>query len=91
MENVLGGVGEGFKIAVRILNQGRFGMAAAMSGTMRAAIRQAAEHTVQRIQFGRNLNEFENVQEKLATMAMRQYATEVSSSRFFCHWLLKAV
>ncbi|THD22739.1 Very long-chain specific acyl-CoA dehydrogenase [Fasciola hepatica] len=76
VENVLGEVGEGFKIAVRILNQGRFGMAAAMSGTMRAAIRQATEHAVQRKQFGRSLNEFENVQEKLTTMAMRQYSTE---------------
>lgn len=35
IENVLGEVGEGFKIAMNILNNGRFGMGAALSGTMR--------------------------------------------------------
>lgn len=76
VENVLGEVGNGFKLAVRILNQGRFGMAAALSGTMRAAIRQAVDHAVHRKQFDRKLDGFENVQEKLTTMAMRQYVTE---------------
>ena len=33
----------GFKVAMRILNGGRFGMGAALSGTMRTAIRQAAD------------------------------------------------
>ncbi|CAH1781953.1 unnamed protein product, partial [Owenia fusiformis] len=40
-ENVLGGEGGGFKVAMNILNNGRFGMAAALSGTMRAVIKQA--------------------------------------------------
>ncbi|TGZ70769.1 hypothetical protein CRM22_003007 [Opisthorchis felineus] len=76
VENVLGQVGDGFKIAVNILNQGRFGMAAALSGTMRAAIQKTAQYVVQRKQFGRTLNEFQNVQEKLANMTMRQYVAE---------------
>ncbi|GAA48421.1 very long chain acyl-CoA dehydrogenase [Clonorchis sinensis] len=76
VENVLGQVGDGFKIAVNILNQGRFGMAAALSGTMRAAIQKTAQYVVQRKQFGRALNEFQNVQEKLANMTMRQYVAE---------------
>jgi alkylation response protein AidB-like acyl-CoA dehydrogenase len=33
-ENVLDGVGNGFKVAMNILNAGRFGMAAALSGTV---------------------------------------------------------
>merc|ERR1712109_334820 len=33
-ENVLGGIGNGFKVAMAILNNGRFGMAAALSGIM---------------------------------------------------------
>lgn len=40
-ENVLGEVGSGFKVAMHILNNGRFGMAAAMAGTMKAIIAKA--------------------------------------------------
>ena len=49
-ENVIGGVGEGFKVAMQILNNGRFGMAAALSGTMRSCIKKAVEHATQRLQ-----------------------------------------
>lgn len=40
-ENVLGQVGDGFKVAVNILNNGRFGMAATLAGTMKAVIAKA--------------------------------------------------
>lgn len=76
VENVLGGVGNGFKVAMNILNNGRFGMAAALAGTQRAALRQAAEHAATRVQFGKRLAEFGAVREKLARMAMLQYVTE---------------
>ncbi|CAK1544331.1 unnamed protein product [Leptosia nina] len=76
IENVLGGVGEGFKVAMNILNNGRFGMAATLSGTQRVAIRQAAEHAATRTQFGKRLADFTSIQEKLARMAMLQYVTE---------------
>ncbi|CAB3227423.1 unnamed protein product [Arctia plantaginis] len=76
VENVLGGLGNGFKVAMNILNNGRFGMAAALAGTQRSALRQAAEHAATRLQFGKRLAEFDSVREKLARMAMRQYTTE---------------
>lgn len=38
---VLGEVGGGFKVAMNILNNGRFGMAAALSGTMKGVITKA--------------------------------------------------
>lgn len=41
VENVLGEVGGGFKVAVNILNNGRFGMAATLAGTMKAIIAKA--------------------------------------------------
>nr|VZI50567.1 unnamed protein product [Spirometra erinaceieuropaei] len=75
-ENVLGEVGDGFKVAVKILNQGRFGMAAALSGTMRSAIAQATEHAASRKQFGNTLDHYQSIEEKLANMAVRQYTTE---------------
>ena len=34
-------VGDGFKVAMHILNNGRFGMAAALSGTMKGLIKKA--------------------------------------------------
>ncbi|KAF4523489.1 hypothetical protein B566_EDAN004559 [Ephemera danica] len=76
IENVLGGEGEGFKVAMNILNNGRFGMAAALSGTMRAVIRKAVDHAVNRVQFGHKLEEYGTIQEKLARMAMLHYVTE---------------
>lgn len=76
VENVLGGVGDGFKVSMNILNAGRFGMSAALSGTMKAAIKQATAHATQRVQFGKLINSYGTIQEKLARMAMLQYVTE---------------
>lgn len=76
MENVLGNVGDGFKVAMHILNNGRFGMAAALSGTMKGLIMKAADHAGNRVQFGSKLEKFGVIQEKLARMAMCQYVTE---------------
>ncbi len=77
VENVLGEVGSGFKVAVTILNQGRFGMAAALSGTMRTAIAKAAEHAATRVQFGQTLDNYQAIQEKISQMAIRHYGAEV--------------
>merc|ERR1719486_856205 len=75
-ENVLGGIGNGFKVAMQILNNGRFGMAAALSGTMRAGIKKAVEHATQRNQFGSKIDTYGAIQEKIARMSMLHYATE---------------
>ena len=77
-ENVLLGVGDGFKVAMNILNAGRFGMAAALSGTMKFSIKKAVEHAAQRNQFGKTIIQYGAIQEKLARMAMLQYVTEVN-------------
>ncbi|CAH2272347.1 very long-chain specific acyl- dehydrogenase, mitochondrial, partial [Pelobates cultripes] len=75
-ENVLGGEGNGFKVAMNILNNGRFGMAAALSGTMKGMIQKAVEHAASRVQFGNKLCHYGVIQEKLARMAVLQYVTE---------------
>lgn len=75
-ENVLGPVGGGFKVAMNILNSGRFGMGAALSGCMRTQITKAVEHATQREQFGSKICTFGAVQEKLARMSIAHYATE---------------
>merc|ERR1719394_1229344 len=75
-ENIIGGLGNGFKVAMAILNNGRFGMAAALSGTMRAGIKKAVEHATQRNQFGSKIDTYGAIQEKLARMSIIHYATE---------------
>ncbi len=76
VENVLGGVGNGFKVSMNILNAGRFGMSAALSGTMKYAIKKAIDHANTRNQFGKLIVNYGTIQEKISRMAMLQYVTE---------------
>ncbi|XP_053218192.1 very long-chain specific acyl-CoA dehydrogenase, mitochondrial [Podarcis raffonei] len=76
VENVIGAPGSGFKVAMNILNSGRFGMAAATAGTMRGLISKAVNYAANRTQFGDKIHNFEGIQEKLARMAVLQYVTE---------------
>jgi very long chain acyl-CoA dehydrogenase len=79
VHNMLTEVGEGFKVAMHILNNGRFGMAATLSGTMRGCIEKAVEFATARVQFGRKIDTFGAIQEKIARMATLHYVTEVPS------------
>merc|ERR1719337_615692 len=76
VENVLRQPGDGFKVAMEILNNGRFGMGAALSGTMRSVIQKATDHATQRAQFGSRIDSYGAIQEKIAKMSMIHYATE---------------
>lgn len=71
--------GGGFKVAMNILNNGRFGMGAALAGTMRTCISMAVDHATNRTQFGKKLKEFGIIQEKIARMTMAHYVNEVQS------------
>ncbi|KAI0224085.1 Very long-chain specific acyl-CoA dehydrogenase, mitochondrial [Lamellibrachia satsuma] len=73
---LLGNEGDGFKVAMNILNNGRFGMAACLSGTMKSVIAKAVEHASQRTQFGKTIASFGAIQEKIGRMMMVQYVTE---------------
>lgn len=76
VENVLGEVGEGFKVAVKILNSGRYGLGIGAAGNSKKLLKLAVAHATTRTQFGRKLCEFELIQEKLARMAISAYAME---------------
>ncbi|KAK6047407.1 acyl-CoA dehydrogenase family member 9 [Cooperia oncophora] len=76
VENLLGVEGEGFKVAMNILNNGRFGIPASCTGSMKYCIQKTVDHITSRVQFGQTLQEFFNVQEKLTNMVARHYATE---------------
>ncbi|XP_043563916.1 complex I assembly factor ACAD9, mitochondrial isoform X1 [Chiloscyllium plagiosum] len=76
VENVLGEVGGGFKVAMRILNSGRFSMGSASAGMIKKLIEMTAEYACTRKQFDRKLSEFGLIQEKFTLMAMQAYVME---------------
>lgn len=76
VENVLGELHKGYKIAFNILNIGRLKLAAGTIGGMHAALKLAAAYTVERKAFGRQLHEFGMMKKKLAHMAAETYAVE---------------
>ncbi|HEX6107030.1 MAG TPA: acyl-CoA dehydrogenase [Gemmatimonadales bacterium] len=67
--NVLGPVGQGYKIAIETLNEGRIGIGAQMIGVARGALEAATAYVKERQQFGKAIAEFQGVQFQLAQMA----------------------
>lgn len=76
VENMLGQMGKGFKIAMEILNTGRLGLASGCVGGCKALLTKAAEHAKNRKQFGKAIGQFEMIQEKIARMAADTYAAD---------------
>jgi len=74
--NVLGEVGQGFKIALEILNSGRLGLAAGSSRGSRQMLARAAKYANEREQFGRSIGSFEMIQRKFAQAAAEIYAAD---------------
>jgi alkylation response protein AidB-like acyl-CoA dehydrogenase len=68
-ENVLGPVGQGYKISIETLNEGRIGIGAQMIGVARGALEAATAYVKERRQFGKAISEFQAVQFQLAQMA----------------------
>jgi alkylation response protein AidB-like acyl-CoA dehydrogenase len=76
VENVLGELHKGYKIAFNILNIGRLKLAAGTIGGARGALGLAAAYTAERKAFGKYLHEFGMIKKKLARMAAETYALE---------------
>src|SRR3954452_18952470 len=81
VENVLGEIGKGHKIAFNILNIGRLKLAAFAVGGMKGSLRAGAEYAAQRRQFGKAIAEFGLIREKLARGAAQIYAVESMTYR----------
>lgn len=75
-ENILGQPGWGLKIALTVLNLGRFKLAAASLGGARACLESALFHARQRKQFGMYLIDMPVIKEKLAMMTAYIYGME---------------
>ncbi|XP_075039237.1 complex I assembly factor ACAD9, mitochondrial [Mixophyes fleayi] len=76
IENVIGEVGGGFKVAMNILNSGRFSMGSASAGMIKKLIEMTSEYACTRKQFNKKLSDFELIQEKFALMAEKAYVME---------------
>jgi alkylation response protein AidB-like acyl-CoA dehydrogenase len=73
VENVLGRVGEGHRVAFNILNLGRLKLGTRNIGGAKQALTRAANYAVERRQFGRAIAEFGMIRQKLGEMAVRCY------------------
>jgi len=78
--NVLGPVGQGYKVAIETLNTGRIGIGAQMIGVARGALEAAVRYVQERRQFGKAVAEFQGVQFQLA-----QAATELEAARLMVY------
>lgn len=78
--NVLGPVGQGYKIAIETLNEGRIGIGAQMIGIAQGALNAAVAYVKERQQFGKSLSEFQGIQFQLA-----QAATELEAARLMVY------
>lgn len=78
VEDRLGDVGQGFHIALEILNSGRLGLAAGSARGARRIMRVAIAYAKQREQFGKPIGSFEMIQRKIATAAAECYALDAA-------------
>ncbi len=70
-ENIVGGPGRGFRIAMETLDGGRVGVGAQGVGVARAAYEASLKYARERKQFGRPLSDFQGIQHKLAEMKLQ--------------------
>jgi len=79
-ENVLGPVGQGYKIAIETLNEGRIGIGAQMIGVAQGALAATISYLNERKQFGKSLSEFQAIQFQVA-----QAVTELEAARLMVY------
>lgn len=75
-ENLLGGEGNGFRIALRTLDDGRVGIAAQATGIAQGAFEESLRYAQERVAFGQPIANFQAIRFMLADMA-----TEIEASR----------
>lgn len=76
VENVLGEIGKGHKIAFNVLNVGRFKLGAAVTGAAKAALETGIKYGNERVQFKKKISSFGAIKEKIADLTADIYAAE---------------
>ncbi|MHA1436242.1 MAG: acyl-CoA dehydrogenase family protein [Promethearchaeota archaeon] len=69
-ENILGGIGNGFRLGLKILDYGRILMAAQCVGLGQAALEASIRYANERVQFGQPISRFQGIQWKIADMGV---------------------
>ncbi len=77
VENRLGKEGEGFKIAMTVLDAGRIGIASQALGIAEAALEASVKYAQEREAFGQKIGQFQMIQQKLADMKCRVDASRL--------------
>ncbi|MCC6282671.1 MAG: acyl-CoA dehydrogenase family protein [Saprospiraceae bacterium] len=80
-ENVLGEIGKGHLIAFNALNIGRYKLGVMCIGGNKEVINMATRYANERQQFGQSIGNFGAIQNKLAEMAIRNFAAESTAYR----------
>lgn len=75
--NLLGEEGEGFKIAMSCLDNGRYTVAAGATGLIRASLEASVEYANSRKAFGREIGKFQLIQQKIAYMVQSYEAARL--------------
>lgn len=78
--NLLGQPGEGFKIAMSILNYGRLALGAGSVGAMNQSMRDMEKQSARRKQFGMPINRFELIQEKMVKAKVASYVASAMTA-----------
>jgi alkylation response protein AidB-like acyl-CoA dehydrogenase len=81
VENLLGEIGKGHKIAFNILNIGRFKLGAMCIGGMKLMVHEAIKYANEREQFEKPISSFGAIKAKLAEMAIRTWVGEAMTYR----------
>ena len=76
VENLLGEVGKGHKIAFNVLNIGRFKLGAMCCGGMKLMVHESVRYANERHQFGKSISSFGAIKAKLAEQAIRTWVGE---------------
>ena len=84
-ENLLGEIGQGFKIAMTTLDGGRIGIASQALGLAQGALDETVKYVKERKQFGKSLSKFQNTQFVLADLN-----TQVEAARLLVYRAAKA-
>lgn len=77
-ENVLGEVGQGFKVAMAILNSGRTGLGGGSVGAMKSLIKMATIQANERKTFGQPISSYGLIKKKVAEMVIDCYTSEAA-------------
>ncbi len=81
VENLVGGRGEGFRIALSILHMGRLKLGANVVGASKKSIDDSVKYTNERKQFGVLISSFGSIKHKLAEQVIRTFAAESATYR----------